>query len=39
MAGAPRGSGPSPAEMPSPAVERSTLDGWWRDGGGGVRGK
>lgn len=38
MAGALRGSGPSPAELPSPTVERSTLDGWWRDGGSGVRG-
>lgn len=38
MAGAPRGSGPSPSELPSPTVERSALDGWRRDGGGGVRG-
>lgn len=37
MSGAPRGSGQSRAELPSPTVERSTKGEWWRDGGGGVR--
>lgn len=35
MAGAPRGSGQSPAELPSPTVERSTPAEWRRGGGGG----
>lgn len=39
MAGAPRGSGQSPAELPSPTVECSTPAEWRRGGGGGVRGR